>query len=117
MNTNSYSVRWIKSPHKFIKYNDEFYEILHLTKKFGYTDFSNEVDRINCYLTCDVMYVDEKGIKHIVSYKHRAKFAGRELIIYNNDGSVKFDEWVYIDVSKPMHNIFDINGNELTFGG
>ena len=117
MNTNNYTVKWINMPHTFTKYTDEGYEQLHLTKKFGFTDFSREIDRCNCFLTCDVIYVDKDGNKRLMSYKHRTKYAGRELVIFNDDGSVKFDEWVYIDVSKPAHNIFDINGNELTFGG
>lgn len=117
MNTNSYSVRWIKPHHKLIRYDDEGNEQLHLTKKFGFTNFSDEIDRCNCLLTCDVIYVDKDGNKRLMGYKHRSKYVGRELVIFDDGGSVKFDEWVYIDVSKPMHNIFDINGNELTFGG
>ena len=117
MNTKEYSVRWIKENHKFIAYYENNNELLHLTKKFGYTSFSDEVDHANCFLTCDLIYVDEHGTKHIVNYKHRAKFTGRELVIFDNEGNIKFDEWVYIDVSKPMHNMYDINGYELKIGG
>ena len=117
MNTNSYSVRWINKPHKFIKYIDEGNEQLHLSRKFGFTSFSDEIDQCNCLLTCDVIYIDKEGNKRLISYKHRSRYVGRELVIFSDDGSINFDEWVYIDVSKPAHNIFDINGNELTFGG
>ena len=117
MNTDKYVVNWIKPKHKFVKYYEDGNELLHLTRKFGYTDFSDEVDEVNCFLTCDLMWVDKKGEKHKVNYSRRAKFVGRELIIYNTDDTIKFDEWVYIDISKPMHNIYDINGNELIIGG
>ena len=116
-NTKEYTVRWIKPKHKFVVYYDELSEQLHLSKQFGFTDFSKEIDETNCDLTCDVYYVDEKGNRHIKSYKHRSKYCGRELIIYNDDDTIKFDEWIYIDTSKPNHNIYDINGYELTFGG
>lgn len=117
MNSESYSVAWIRPKHQFVKYIDDNYELLHLTKYFGFTDFSKEVDEVNCELTCDIFYFDKNGIRHIIPRKNRAKYVGRELIIYNADDSIKFDEWVYIDVSKPFHNIFDINGYELTIGG
>lgn len=117
MNIDKYSVNWIKQKHMFIKYNEDGNEMLHLIKKFGYTDFSNEIDISNCNLSCDLMWIDKSGEKHKVNYSRRAKFVGRELIIYDKGDSIKFDEWVYIDVSKPMHNIFDINGYELIIGG
>lgn len=117
MNTKEYSVRWIKENHKFIAYYENNNELLHLTKEFGFTNFSNDIDRVNCLLTTDVMYVDKEGRQRNISYKNRSKYCGRELVIFDNEGNVKFDEWVYIDVSKPMHNMFDINGYELTIGG
>ncbi len=112
-----YVVNWINSNHKFVTYYDDGYEQLHQSQSFGFTEFSNDIDKINCELTCDLFYTNENGSITNIPRKMRPKFCGRELIIYNEDGTIKFDEWVYIDTNKHNHNIYDINGYELTFGG
>ena len=117
MTSNVYTVNWIKPKHRFITYNEYGQELLHLSSRFGFTDFSKDIDEVNCLLSCDVMYVDKDGKNHRVPRNKRIKFVGRELVIYNDDNSIMFDEWVYIDVSKPNHIIYDINGNELKIGG
>lgn len=117
MNTDNYSVKWIKNKHKFIRYNEDGYEMLHLTKKFGFTDFSKKVDETNCLLTCNLMWTDPDGQRTKVSHSNKSKFIGRELIIYNDDNSIAYDDWVYMDVTKTYDNLYDINGNLLKFGG
>lgn len=112
-----YVVNWLSSKHKFVMYYDNGHEQLHQTRLFGFTNFSNDVDKINCELTCDLFYTNEDGSITSVPRKMRPKFCGRELVVYNDDDTIKFDEWVYIDVSKPMHKMYDINGYELKIGG
>lgn len=118
MTSREYRVNWLDAKHKFTKYlDDDGYELLHLTQKFGYSSYSNEIDKTNCLLTCDVMYTDKDGKKRILSNKNKVKFNGRELTLYNDDGTIKYNGWVYMDVTKPIHKLFDIDGNELLIGG
>lgn len=117
MTSDVYSVTWIKPKHRFIKYNEYGQELLHLSKRFGFTDFSKDVDEINCNLSCELFYVDKQGNRHHMPRSKRTKYVGRELIIYDKENDIIFDEWVYIDVSKPIHNIYDIHGNEIVIGG
>ena len=59
MTSEVYSVTWIKPKHRFVKYNEYGHELLHLSKRFGFTDFSKDVDEINCNLSCELFYVDK----------------------------------------------------------
>lgn len=117
MTSNVYTVEWINAKHRFITYSEYGKELLHLTQRFGFTGFSKIVDEANCLLSCDIMYVDKDGKHRRTPRSKRTKYIGRELIIYNDDNSIRFDEWVYIDVSTPVHTMYDINGNEIKIGG
>lgn len=97
--------------HKFIAYSDEGDSLLHYSSKFGYTQFSQEVD--GYIISNSASVIDANG--KVNKRKHFFKIEGRELIVYNDDGSVIYDEWVYIDRSKIVPVLIDINGYELYF--
>lgn len=99
-----------KKPHKFIAYSEEGDNLLHYSNKFGYTSFSQEVDQYIISNGTAVMDINGK-----IKKRHFFKIEGRELIVYNEDGSIKFDEWVYVDRSKIVPVLIDINGYELYF--
>lgn len=97
--------------HKFIAYSMEGDQLLHYSSRFGYTDFSREIDT---HVIANIAQViDLEG--NVIKNKRPTKVEGRELIVYNDDGSIKFDEWVYVDRTRIVPVLFDIDGYELYF--
>lgn len=108
-----YTTKLISRPHKLVLYKCRYdgAEFLHYGHKFGYTDFSRQIDRFILEAGLDLIFINGDNDLVRVAKSKIPNIEGRELILYDNDGNVTFDEWVYHD--KKSHKWYDINGYQI----
>ena len=108
-----YTTKLISRPHKLILYKCKYdsSDFIHYGHKFGYTEFSRMIDQAILEAGLDLIFINSDNDLVRVAKRRIPSIEGRELILYDKDGNITFDEWVYHD--KKTHKWYDINGYQI----
>lgn len=102
--------------YQFLAHYDDFTKERYLhNHKLGYGDLSEMLDEVIVHNNTGRVFINEDGNYDISTGmpSKRLSWEGFELVVYNEDDTIRFDEWVYINPTVGV--CVDVDGDILYF--